>query len=379
MRYLSKILIILSFGVFFPTIHAEGAQNDIHSNQASEDFAPARPKCPGVLEHLVNQEDKEGGVLGWLTGGITVSNCTDSLVKGSLLPSPAALESSFQNYAGSSLEGVPQDFIERCLTERNGRKRGKKFSDDEKRAIISDYYWAMAQLSQQGKANLESIASIDLALGETGSGVLTAGTSNNMPYSSKHLPGTEKFESKLKQCPAALKDPSTGRTQSMEQMIEQTQIALRALAKIDEELKNLPSKNVTSSQVGDPSAMPSNEPDTKGDRYKALQKARELVISSAPWLRGTEGQTILKEMKSSPNSLLSGSANSRNRVAEVLKAQLLANRKAMHKQIQDLNKASECFHSRGNNFACVDEQREIFDRLPAYNPKEKIFKHADSK
>lgn len=334
------------------------------------------PKCPEVLIKAVTETDKKGGLLGLLSDGIKISNCTENHLNPKNVPfNSKQVEENFGMYASTKLDERPVDFISKCLD-------GKTISEDDKKGIIGDYYWAMNRLTQQAKADLEAITSIDLTLGKTGETMHWNGTdpkTRGWVYSTDLLPGSKKWQAQLKQCPAQKVNPQSGRTEGMEQMITQTQSALYAIYKLQQQRESLPTTTIYPPGAGMGPSMPYKGIDEGSKEYKAWQTSMEMIKNTAPWLKGDEGKRLLEIMndKSGKYAALPGvfypGKTGRDLVAGILEKQLYANRRGVHSQIQDLAKGAQCLAQPASSAGCLNDQvKKTFEKLSPWDPWQKI-------
>jgi len=383
-----------------PAIHAI-------SKQQKEELENGKLGCPGAIKELVKNYDKKGGLLGWFSGGMRPEDCTKKPGYDKQL-SDSQLENLIHSYPASRISGMSVDSISKCLEAE------KNVSQDDKKGIIGDYYWAMNRLTQSSKANIEAIAAIDLTLGKGKDGkngfpfwTPTDQKAKDWVYASSLLPGTKEHVAALMQCPAQKKAaaktlevdgknykiPASNRTTSMDEMVTQTQMALANIFRLDQLSEKLPQKEVFQPSYSESPGTTTMDIDRDSTEYKAWSAAREMALASAPWLRGDEGKRILENYNQEANKaravIRAGKVNeenavlptitdlesrhSRDAIAGIIESQLHLNRRKMHEQLNDRAKAAQCLNSEEKSTACaLEHAKTTFKEMPEWKVDEAV-------
>ena len=230
-------------------------------------------ECPEYLSRLNLEDDKSKGFwgsVGFLGYGrmdsTTADSCNDPAAQGHLRDLKGKTAQDFEALLTAkdspmNLEGVDPQHINKCLDARDAKRVGpgkntayKRLTDDERKRIISDWYWGMGALRESTKGTLERVAQIDNMLGKGKDEFMQFKGMDNLEKSK--LLGSKEWLHKLQDkdlCARSQKGPS-GKTVAFENEISKIIIGAANLRSVHERRREIQRKWGTASHASQRSA-----------------------------------------------------------------------------------------------------------------------------
>jgi hypothetical protein len=297
---------------------------------------PAPPACPQAFKRAV-LSDERSSLLGDMVGIKSASeNCNVATPMGRNL-SAEELENQFINSPQYSLGNPPPTRITNaeCLPKDMTRNMlsipyladTKPYTEENRKAVIGEYYYTMNRLNKGELLDVESIAGIDNLLEEVrpdgtrpgflaGVDCLSAGNPEiamkcKMLRNDKCLPRTE-----------------AARRERFDDVIAQTQNVLSLRQYLDEETskrKNRPfGANIASAL----------QPNSEDARYKSLKEQVEGLEAEFPWIQGAKFKELYK-----------GNPTDTGAVREAFKGQMRLNREELVARQRQIREGRQCINA----------------------------------
>ncbi len=249
-------------------------------------------ECPKLLSRWVRLQDGRRSFFSWWTGENTTTACESK----KQAQSARELEEIYQSTSGVALPGLPKNFLNRCLSaeekelskefEKSPNDPRAKISEEQKKAIVADYYWGMNRLTDYAKGSLEALAAIDVMLGKRGPDFLK--TEKHQLLSSETLPGSKEWLQKIrdprngcKASEAAQSKSTLSKSLLFEQSTENLVVAGDALLRIRSEIQLL--------------STPGRHQRRDPQRLAKLRFGEAQILKDNPLLESPEFKKLMKE------------------------------------------------------------------------------------
>ncbi len=354
---------------------ARGNQHTIPEEQVRT-LQKTQLGCPGLIEQVVLGSDKKKGFMTWIFDGKTTSaSCKTS---DRIALDPRTMEETLSKFEGTDLNLIPT-YLNGCLDRkvspgpgRNSTPVKRNISDDDRRAVIADFYWSLNKLKDQTKASQEVIASTDLLLGQRP----FSGASEKQLTEALVLRGSAAYKSKLMSCPS-LPLGSNGKTENFNDMVNLTQNALEQMCQLQRKRDALPlTQTVTVYNGGMGSTQIKVRDSAKEAHYYSLI---ESTLGIVPWLRSDLMKSLISEARYNYKKPCETQLNEDNekRVAGALQSHLLANQEQVRKNISNYASSAICLSSTNPALSCKGTIQATFEKLPYWDPWKKIKEAGD--
>lgn len=337
----------------------EGLYNPLcrDGNQIYSKGSNSNLKCPRWMNQKL-KDNRESGLFGIVGSPNYICNTPEKegeeFLRTNFFDGPESLENYLSSHPATAIPGVDPGHISSCVssgytTGGSGRtpKKTVTYHQEERKAIVADWYYSMKRLNTGTIGTIESIASID--------SILLKDVSSS---ESKLLP-KDKFWSKGtdNSCVVAHLPQASARCEQLKtsckpqgglgKLVIETEGALKQRDELREQMKQIKYPRGRR-KSDDPQVLAAKA------AKKEIEQKIQLVENLYPMIKGAEFEDYAEDGKAS-----------KKQIREGIVRQLVANREKLVEKLDNNRKASKCLNSYQYDSDACDE----IDNIIAANPE----------